>query len=107
MKKFNSNEEFMNHIFTCIDEKMLTFFETYSDGAVEYDEGEDCNVYFLNNDFSLTSLATTLLSLYGDNLILKISHEIEVPIEDEDGDKFYQKKLEATLWPDDYHPLDW
>ena len=110
-KKFNSNEEFMIHLFNALkNDKVCTFIEVYgeqtevTDYEKEDENSVDENLYFLNEDFTIQDIAIMLLSKFGSDVCMKIDNELtinsETPVELEDGTKIYQKSLQVFLYPE-------
>lgn len=111
IKKFNSNEEFLSHLFNALkNDKVCEFIECYDEKTEVHDmipETENhvnYNYYFLSEDFTIQDIAIMLLSKFGSDICMKIDNEMtiesETPIELEDGTKIYQKSLEAFIFPE-------
>lgn len=107
ISKFNSNEEFLNHLYNALEnDKVCNFIETYSEKTEVHDyqpqeENEvDFNCYFLNEDFTIQDIAIMLLQDYGSDISLKIDTENMPQIELEDGTKIIQKTLVALIYPE-------
>ena len=110
-KKFNSNREFLEHLYAALEnDKVCNFIESYDKQTEvhDYEPSEeadvDFNVYFLNEDFTIQDIAIKLLQKYSSDVCMKIDNDMtsrsETPIEFEDGTKIYQKSLEAFLFPE-------
>lgn len=107
ISKFNSNEEFLIHLFNALkNDKVCHFIETYSEKTEVHDyqpkeEYEvDFNCYYLNEDFTIQDIAIMLLSKFGSDISLKIDTENSEQIEFEDGTKYWQKSLVALIFPE-------
>ena len=106
-KKFKTNDEFMANLLAAVQSpKIIYAYEGGGEhGSVE--ENETYNIYWLGDDFTVSGLSITLLSLFGENLVLKIEHNLDNPFELEDGTKMYEKYLTVTGWWNDRIGCKW